>query len=165
MVCTRPVDIPLVSTEVQSCSQSPHSDIFLTFCLLFFAMVAIARIVKEERRRIKSRVRRFPPSEDLDYATEDAARRRKVSTTSSFKPPNINPNSIRTLNRPGSHTLRPVVSEATQKGLNLRALSVHYLKTGFLNEVRRAGFTSNSTVYVIENLKGPKGWYEEKDKI
>ena len=125
-------------------------------------MVAIARIVKEERRRIKSRVRRFPPSEDLDYATEDAARRRKVSTTSSFKPPNINPNSIRTLNRPGSHTLRPVVSEATQKGLNLRALSVHYLKTGFLNEVRRAGFTSNSPVYVIENLKGPQGVIRRK---
>jgi hypothetical protein len=41
-------------------------------------------------------------------------------------------------------------------------VSVHYLQTTFLEEVRAAGHTEQSSVYQIENLKGEPGIVRQK---
>lgn len=113
---------------------------------------------KENQRR---NVRRFPPSEDLHYPNSAAiCRSKRAALGSTSNQPHVPP-----LYRQGSvPTIQPVVSEDAQKELSQLAASVHYLKTKFLKEVRKARFNRDAPVYVIENLKGPQGVIRRKGK-
>jgi hypothetical protein len=116
-----------------------------------------------QRDASKKAARKFPPTEDLSYPNKTTLRKNKTRGLGT----NLHDNSshVRPLRRLGSIAcIKPIVSANRQKKLGELALSVHYLQTQFLKEVRRAKFSRDSPIYVIEDLKGPHGVIRRKGK-
>ncbi|CAB9531235.1 Kinesin light chain [Seminavis robusta] len=118
--------------------------------------------VSKRRRQSFSKVRKFPPEEDLAYPIKLPSTRglgRSINKTGVSRAP------VRPTQRQGKlSTIQPIVSESRQKELNQLALSVHYLQTQLPKEIRAAGFSRTAPVYEIEDLSGSPGVIRKKSQ-
>lgn len=136
---------------------------------------------QQQRSSKPANLRRFPSSEDLSYPDLSNCRRRAFRTTpstatssslnSSTANADTSTSATSITNRPAIHpaqrqgsvaTIRPIVSHEKQKELDQLAVSVHYLKTQFWEEVRKAGHKRSTPIYEIENLSGSPGVIRQK---
>jgi len=127
---------------------------------------------KRTRSHHNKRVKKFPPSEDLSYPNTCKANLHRNDGSSRHVEEEDNHSTRASLSvrrpigpaqRQGSVAcIEPIVSDQRQKQLDQLAVSVHYLSTQFLKEVKAAGHSREAPIYKIENLEGPPGVIRRK---